>query len=98
MRIRLICFATVLILSAVTSAFAEEPASDTKVPNPLSFLKPGHDYIIKFPETHNVFRYRRSGVSEITPKEGKPYASNWHVNLAVEAFTVKKPGRDRGCC
>ena len=91
MRTKLLCLTTVFILAIGTSVFAEEPAPATKVANALNFLKPGNDYIIKFPETHNVFRYRRSGISEVKPKEGKPYASNWHVNLAVEAFTVKRP-------
>ena len=91
MRNKIFCLGAVLVLGAVPSAGAEEPTAGKKNPSALSFLKPGHDYIIKFPETHNVFRYQRSGVSEIKPKDGKAYASNWHVNLAVEAFKVKTP-------
>lgn len=76
----------------------DPPATGGREPvSELSFLKPGKDYVIRFPESVTLFTHKSGGMSPTsfisadgTKRPGSP--STWSATISLQVFHVVRLG------
>jgi len=88
--------AALLLLAAfafVAKAADSEPRS-SGAKKALGFLEIGRDYLVMFPDSHNVFKSVKGGVEVVKQPDGEARPISWSITQSVKVFTVRGTADD----
>jgi hypothetical protein len=88
--------AIMLVIAGFVGAAAAAPPAGGPVPPGLGFLEAGKDYVIRLPETHDVFKITSAGVSQSTyttvDGQSGTMPVPWRSTMTVHIFHVVRFG------